>query len=588
MSGPPTRIILRGMFGKPTLQWLKNNGTESNGRAEWSREWRRYGQWTAKLSPGVQTDDDYGSVSWDVNGMRLADLQQISYVYRMGATEVVAPNVVIHVYDPNDIDNRADISMSHSESTLVKTSGWRKFDLTTAIDACFYYGNNIPTTTGLTQCDGTSATNYTLAEFQADAVFKDYVIGKITIEYGYYSTGYLSPAHICKVEVRHEGKIVDLELEPSLEEQLDTARDDQAKAFTTIPTWTFGKPTLMSNNNSKATWFKSGTSPYYQKSATSWLAELYGGAQTGDDWAGVFIPVNEMPIPDFTAAMWSYYMSASDSFGCNMVVWVHDPTDFDKRAEITQRQQHASLEKTAGWNAHELDTSVTQFFYYGEGVSGTDNIAAAGTDYTWAQYQGDAMFSGWTIYRISFEFGWQQAGTFGTAWVADIKLNGTLIPMGPADGKHDKTVLTTKTVVGGANAADDVISESVDAGADWDFEFGGTGYITKAIIASATNAITPRLNLQLYTKPPTCNLHDNVASSGPLAADLPYFIGTIELSAMSDDGTSHSYTIATPSTVGKLPLMFDTPKLYGVLVSKDACTPGAVLWSIILSADMED
>jgi len=194
----------------------------------------------------------------------------------------------------------------------------------------------------------------------------------------------------------------------------------------------FGEPTLLASRNADAVWSRGGVSPLFQKSSTGWLANLYGGVQSGDDFAAVYIPVNEMAVTDLTSAMWSYYLTQAQSGGVNMVVWVHDPTDFDKRAEITQVM--GLVEHSEGWDAHELDTSVSQFFFYGEGVSGNTTCTTAGTNYTWAQYQADAMFSTWTIYRISFEYGWVASGTFADAWVADIKINGIQIPLKPDAG----------------------------------------------------------------------------------------------------------------------------------------------------------
>lgn len=805
--GVPTRIILRGMFGKPTLQWLKNNGTESNGRAEWTREWRRYGQWTAKLSPGVQTDDDYGSVSWDVNGMRLADLQQISYVYRMGATEVVAPNVAIHVYDPNDIDNRADISLSHSTVGLPVTSGWQKYDLTTAIDGCFYYGNNIPSTTGLTSSDGTSATIYTLAQFQADPVFSTYVIGKITIEYGYYSTGVLSPAHICKVEVIYEGKRVDLELvpsveeqlallkdeatdsikttstwmfgeptltaqghgkvdwqrgtavlsthqkggagwvarlyggeqtayddaaqvfipvnelpigdlssalwsyfltntetigvnmvvwahdpddfdkrveitmephtqmevasgwnahehattdsftfggegvsgntvcttaytaytwaqfmtdpffsrltiyrisfdwgfwaeghleyaylgdvsingtivlmKPSVEEQLEMVRDDQARALTTIPTWTFGAPTLRQSNAGQASWSRY----QYQKGGTGWNAKLEGGAQSGDDWASMFVPVNEMPLPELNTILWSYLKADSDLSGVALEIWAHDPTDFSKRVEIGQTMDAPGT--TAGWHSEELTTSDDEFKWWGENVTDADSSApgtctTTNTNYTWAEYQSDSVFSTWTIYRIEFVIGWIGSGTLLPAHLAEVVINGTAIPLGPKNGKSSVDAVHSRSIVGGAAGALDVVSNSASSGGTaWTWDMGASGYVTKAIITIATTSLTSRLALFLYTVTPTGEKDDNDPSDAPLAADIPYFVGVIDFPALVDRAAGGpSYTIATPSTVGNLPLAYKGPVLYGILVNLDAATLGNVVCSIHLFAEiMED
>lgn len=422
--GVPTRIIKRGMFGKPTLQWLKNNGTESNGRATWTKEWRRYGQWTAKLSPGIQTDDDYGAVSFSVNNMPIENLQSIKYVYRMGATEVVAPNVTIHVYDPNDVDNRADITFTHSYTDLPKSSGWRKFHVTPDLDGFFYYGNNIPSTTGLTSSDGTAGTIYTLAQYQADVVFSTYVIDKISVEYGWYSTGYLSPAHICLININGE----DMLLEPSVEEQLSITQDELAKAQRTIPTWTFGEAFLRHSVAGEGTWSRW----HHQKGAHGWTAKLYGGVQTSyNDWAIVCVPANEVPLTELASALWTWNNTEEEAQGVNMIIYIHDPTDNDKRAEMTQLADHSSLEKAAGWLAHELSTSTDYFYWYGKGGSG-DLTEGTPNYYGLDDFQADATFSSWTIYRIDFMWGGATGSEeYKDVWVADIKINGQVIPIKP-------------------------------------------------------------------------------------------------------------------------------------------------------------
>ena len=331
---------------------------------------------------------------------------------------------------------------------------------------------------------------------------------------------------------------------------------------------TFGQPTLLANNHSKANWFKSGTSPYMQKSSTGWLADLYGGVQTGDDWAAIYIPVNEMRVTELLAAQWSYYMSATDSVGVNMVVWVHDPNDLDKRAEITQQADIATLIKAAGWNAHTLDKTTDQFYFYGEGTTGTGLTEGAPNYYGWDDFQADAIFKTWTIYRISFEFGWYGSGTFGEAWVADIKLNGELIPIKPDRDRHYKTVKVQKTLEAeGTYSANDVMSESdSSAGTDWDFEFGGTGRINRIVIVSETTGLTAALTLYLYSSPPTCELDDNAANTGPLVADLGFYLGHITFPALVSQG-GPSYTIASQTIVkSNMPFAFDKAKLYGVLV----------------------
>ncbi len=198
----------------------------------------------------------------------------------------------------------------------------------------------------------------------------------------------------------------------------------------------FSEPTVFSTLNSDTVWSRGAMSPLFQKSTTGWLANLYGGVQSGDDFASVPVEVDELRIPDFAdkadTTQWTYYLTNAEVYGINMVIWAHDPNDPSKRVEITQAPSHADLAKASGWNKHILNKATTQFFYYGENVSGSG--LTAGTQYTWTQFQEDVVFVGWTIYRISFEYGWYSTGTFEDAWVADIKLNGAIIPLKPDRG----------------------------------------------------------------------------------------------------------------------------------------------------------
>ena len=349
----------------------------------------------------------------------------------------------------------------------------------------------------------------------------------------------------------------------------------------------FGKPTLASANNGKALWMRGSASPLDQKGSTGWLAELYGGVQTGDDWARVNFSVDEIFVSDFHSALWSYYMTNTETMGVNIVIWVHDPNDFDKRAEITQLGGHADLPKDAGWNAFSFSSATGGMFFGGEGTTGTG--LTAGTQYTWSQFQTDVLFKSWTIYRITLEYGREAEGTFESAYVADVKLNGVSIPLGPTSGTHKKDVLTTKTVIGGACTAGDVISEHATTGTDWDFDFGGTGYITKAVAVLAAANKTERLRLWLFNTPPTSEVNDNVASDAPVAADVPYLVGYIDFPAMSSSpATAFSVTVASPSTFGNLPLSFDKPVIHGILSGLDGVTLTNVLLSIHLFADTED
>ena len=353
--------------------------------------------------------------------------------------------------------------------------------------------------------------------------------------------------------------------------------------------WLFGEPTLATANLGRARWVKGSTSPLDQKGATGWLADLYGGVQSGDDWARVNVPVNELPIRKFTSAMWTYYMTNTEAAGVNIVIWVHDPNDLKKRAEITQTMGKVGL--AAGWNVESLSSSTSELFYYGENVGSPNICITTGTEYTWAQYQADKVFSTWTIYRITIEYGWIASSTLESAFVAEIVLNGVSIPLQPATPSHKKTIVVSKALVA-ATAYDigDVMSEATSGGTDWDFDFGGTGYITKAVLVSATTALTAAVVVMLYSAPPTCELDDHAANTGPLAADVPYFLGHIIFPAMVDIVAAPSFAIVTPSlATGNLPLSFDAPTIYAVVITNSAqdFLDGTAL-TLSLSADMDD
>ena len=200
--------------------------------------------------------------------------------------------------------------------------------------------------------------------------------------------------------------------------------------------WEFGAPVLRTGANGLAGWLRAEGSVegLLQKGSSGIIANLYGGVQTGGaSWAAVYVPVNDMPTPNFNSGQWTYRYADAEAYGHNMVIWMHDPADLGNRVEVTQAPSGVTLAKADGWNDHTLNTGTTQFFYYGEGVSGSG--LTAGTQYTWAQYQADVVFSTWEIYRISIEYGWYSTGTFGESWLADLKLNDQIILFQPGPGE---------------------------------------------------------------------------------------------------------------------------------------------------------
>lgn len=249
----------------------------------------------------------------------------------------------------------------------------------------------------------------------------------------------------------------------------------------------FGKPILRSANNGMASWSKVNNLSQWQK-GNGWQVDLYGGLQTRDDWASVFIPVNELHLTDFNSARWSYYMTATQTMGVGIVIWIHDNDDLSKRAEVTQLANVSGLGKAEGWNSHTFNKATTQMFFYGENTTGTK--LTAGTQYKWSQFQEDPLFRNWTIYRISFDYGWEASGTFDHVWLAEINLNGLNIPLKPGDGE---------SVGGWKNAVIDIDRDTEFSGDDVDrysslVDLGDDfKYATVFIPAIDSAAVTPYL-----------------------------------------------------------------------------------------------
>ena len=144
------------------------------------------------------------------------------------------------------------------------------------------------------------------------------------------------------------------------------------------------------------------------------------------------------------------------------------------------------------------------------------------------------------------------------------------------------TVSDNKTLIADGNyAANEVMSNDKSSGTAWNFANvartnGGSGVITAVYaIFQQTTAITPRLTLFLFNATPTSNLNDNAANTAIIHADRAKYAGQVDISAVEDVGGSQQ-AIATPSTVGNLPLYFNCaagdPDLYGIIMTRDAIT----------------
>lgn len=433
-------------FGKPVLE------AGGEGRASWSQSTTASVSdrtvWSVRLDAGKQTSwDDYAKVIIPVNEVPFTSLESVRIQAKYGASVGIDMAPTIYIHDPDDFDQRVEVSVTPLTNDAAGTRELDYPDEPPVGHFRFWYG----TVTDTPDNCPTEGTGYTWEQFQTDSVFSTWNIYKITLDYGYHTGDIvMNGCYLYKVSIND----VAIELEPSLEDRVNLAIDANTNAIKNVPTWTFGEPTLTAAQNADAVWSRASateTTAAWQKGSTGWVANLYGGLQTnGRSWASVFVPVNELPLPNLASALWTYNFSAGEEYGINMVIWAHDPEDNDLRAEITQAPSHADLEKASGWNAHELSTSAVQFWYYGE-ISGTpDTTPTAGTQYTLAQFQGDSVFSKYTIYRISFDYGWYDAATtFADAWVGDIKINGQVIPLKPDSGGSGRIGRRFKTASSG-------------------------------------------------------------------------------------------------------------------------------------------
>jgi hypothetical protein len=145
--------------------------------------------------------------------------------------------------------------------------------------------------------------------------------------------------------------------------------------------------------------------------------------------------------------------------------------------------------------------------------------------------------------------------------------------------KRELVELTKIIPAAGNYAAEDVISESTSLQLPWIFPTTipqmGWGAITRGNILISTTGLLPKITLDFYAFTPTCEMRDNVAATGILAADRYSYIGRIDFPALEDLGGC-SNSLVTPNTYGNAPLEFQVrcPQqcIYAVAVLRDAET----------------
>lgn len=195
----------------------------------------------------------------------------------------------------------------------------------------------------------------------------------------------------------------------------------------------FGEPILMSGGNGKATWEAGWHYGASSRAGSGFVARLIGGKQSVyDDFAKVRVPVNNMNLTDFTGAKWQWFQENAETVGINLGIHIHDPSDLDKEADLTQLGDTALLDKSAGYNSHELVLTTDQFFYYGY-HTGVALSEGPPNYYGIDDFQTDATFTTWVIDSIYLNYGCQTGdAVYDDAILFLLQVNGQNIPLKPS------------------------------------------------------------------------------------------------------------------------------------------------------------
>lgn len=204
----------------------------------------------------------------------------------------------------------------------------------------------------------------------------------------------------------------------------------------------FGKPTLEAGGNGRVSWVAGPVAS--DDHVVAWAAKLDAGVQTSwNDFAKVVIPVNEMPFADLESVRLMPYYTASTGIDMGVCLYLHDPEDLDQRIELS----HTPLTNSAaGWRELNWPTDIPAghaYFWYGDETKIAE-VLSEDTAYTLAQFRADTVFRGWTIYKITLDYGYYTGGgTMDGCYLAQVFINGKSILLEPSEevaGRETKSI----------------------------------------------------------------------------------------------------------------------------------------------------
>jgi hypothetical protein len=153
------------------------------------------GGWAIILNGGVQTGANWAAAYFPTDEVLVSDFNYAQWSYYMTGTETMGVNIVFIAHDPDDFDNRVEITQLGGHADLPKTAGYNAFKFTPDAGGIFFYGENT-TGTGLT-----AGTQYTWSQFQSDVLFKNWKISRISLESGWEASGTFDPIWLTEVKL---------------------------------------------------------------------------------------------------------------------------------------------------------------------------------------------------------------------------------------------------------------------------------------------------------------------------------------------------------------------------------------------------
>ncbi len=198
------------LFGAPALA-KDGNGTASWVSSQASPLFQKgTSGYLARLNSGDQSGDDWGAVYIPVNQLPTYEFNETMWSWHQTNNEAYGMNMVIWLQALTDFDKRVEVTQAPSGSTLEKGSGWNAHELNRDTVQFFYYGENV------VGSDLVAGTQYTWKQFQGDNLFKNWLIYRISFEWGWYSTGTFEDAYLADVSLN--GQII--VIQPSTSELL--------------------------------------------------------------------------------------------------------------------------------------------------------------------------------------------------------------------------------------------------------------------------------------------------------------------------------------------------------------------------------